>query len=503
MQLPDEAVAYQFQSLLGPLGEEWTPAAELRNQHFLPPSLLRDLVPRLLQVRGQIAAERDLKQVSPDLVLDKGPGVSKIGFQTSVPEPIEAGFIDLPQKQLDDFRRKGDMSILGRILALATRLRSQVDRVVVLGSGGFSFGARALFKALRSAYHNELPSDTRLGVPRIYFEGDSPDSDSLQELLDLLQTTCVDPQIREECWGVIVIGSSEGTLETMAALRAFRREAAEYYGLHSERLREVFVPVTGLVSRLRDYCRTEGFPEDALVPLPEDVGPRYSIFTPAGLLPAAVMDLDVRALLLGAATMTRRFLEEPFERNPVLQFAGVNYLMTTERHKLTRVLAVWSKKLEALGHWYDHLLTESLSKHGRGAMPLTVVQPRDLGGRGQQQLEGTRDQVVNNLVVRMPRQPAIMIGMADRNPDDLNQFNRKGLPDMTDAALRATTAACFDAARPTADLVLPALSEYTIGQLMQLLMLTTVVEGRLMGMNPYGQPYVEKYQKNLKALLKT
>jgi len=485
MQLPDEAVAYQYQSLLVPAVEEWTPAAELRAQHFLSPSLLRDLVPRLAQVRGQVAAERELKQVPPEMA------------------PLEAGFIDLPQQYLDEFRRKGDGSVLGRILAQATRLRTNVDRVVILGSGGSHLGARALFEALRSAYHNELPPDTRLGVPRIYFEGNNVDNDALQELLDLLQTTCVDPDLREECWGVIVISPTGNTLETAAALRSFRREAAEYYGLRSDRLRQLIVPITGDTGKLRDLCRAEGYADDAIVPLPGNVGGRYSVFTPVGLLPAAVMNLDVRALLLGAASMTRRFLEEPFERNPVLQFAGVNYLMATQRHKLTRVLAVWSKKLEALGLWYDQLLAESLGKQGQGPTPLTVVQTRDQYARGQQHQEGTRDKIINNLVLRVPRQPPIMIGMVDRNPDDLNQYNRKGLPDLMEGALRSTTQGCYDAARPTAEVVLPSLTEHTMGQLMQLLMLATVVEGRLMGINPYGQPGAEQFQRNLKILLKS
>src|ERR1043166_2240080 len=102
--------------------------------------------------------------------------------------------------------------------------------------------------------------------------------------------------------------------------------------------------------------------------------------------------------------------------------------------------------------------------------------------------------MINNLVVRMPRHPPIMIGMADRNEDDLNQFNRKGLPDVLDAALRGTNQAYQDVARPTADLVVPTLSEHTVGQLLQMLMLATVVEGRLMGVNPYGQPGVDAHK---------
>jgi glucose-6-phosphate isomerase len=219
-------------------------------------------------------------------------------------------------------------------------------------------------------------------------------------------------------------------------------------------------------------------------------------------MPAAVMGLDVRALLLGAAAMTKRFLEEPFDRNPVLQFAAVNYLMSEELGKTTRVMAVWSKKLESVGFWYDQLLSESLGKNSRGATPITSVYTRDLHSRGQQHQEGTRDKVINNLIVRQGKHAPIVLGMADRNEDDLNQFSRKALPDIQDAAIRGTNQAYADAARPTADLVLPGITEHTIGQLMQMLMLATVVEGRLMGTNPYGQPGVEAYKKNMMALLK-
>jgi len=187
----------------------------------------------------------------------------------------------------------------------------------------------------------------------------------------------------------------------------------------------------------------------------------------------------------------------------VLQFAAVNYLMYAEKEKPIRVLSIWSRKLEGLGLWYDQLLAESLGKQGVGPTPLTAVQTRDLHSRGQQHQEGARDKFINNLVVKTPRQPPIMIGMANRNEDELNQYNRKGYPDVMQAALQGTNQAYFDAARPTADLAVPALSEHTMGQLMQMLMLATVVEGRLLGVNPYGQPGVEAYKRNMKALLKS
>jgi glucose-6-phosphate isomerase len=214
------------------------------------------------------------------------------------------------------------------------------------------------------------------------------------------------------------------------------------------------------------------------------------------------MGLDVRALLLGAAAMTKRFLEEPFDKNPVLQYAAVNHLMNVEHRKNIRVLSIWSKKLESVGLWYDQLLSESLGKQGRGPTPVTAVCTRDLHSRGQQHQDGARDKVINNLYVRNVKHPPIAVGMSDRNEDDLNAVSRKTFPDLLAAAFEGTNQAYQEAARPTADLVMPSVTEHTMGQLLQMLMLATVVEGRLANMNPYGQPGVEAYKRNMMAILK-
>lgn len=483
VELPDEAISYNYQSLLVPAREDWTPAAELRTRHYLAPSRLKDLMPRILQCRSQVAAEREVRNAPPEA------------------QPLEPGFIDLPQATLDQHRRKGDASELGRVLTVANHLRDQADRVVFLGIGGSYLGGRALFEALRSAYHNELPAETRLGVPRIYFAGNNADNDALQDLVDLLQITCVDPEQREERWAVACISKSGSTPEPAVALRVFRREGAEYYGLRSEWLQHLFVAVTGPDSKLRSLFKALGHDDASVLTIPDNVGGRYTVFTPAGLLPAAVMGLDVRALLLGAAAMTKRFLEEPFERNPVLQFAAINYMMYQELGHPLRVLSIWSKKLEAVGLWYDQLVAESLGKQGRGPTPLTVVQTRDLHTRGQQHQEGPRDRFINNLIVKNPRSIPIQVQMADHNEDGLNAYARKGLPDLMSAALRGTNEAYNEVARPTADLVVPTLSEHTMGQLLQMLMLATAVEGRLMGINPYGQPGVEPYRRHMKTIL--
>lgn len=485
MQLPDEAISYQYQGLLVPPAEEWNPLAEVRAKHLLSPARIKALSQQVMQIRSQVAAERELQQVPPEL------------------KPLEPGFIDLPQRLLDQHRRKGDASDLGKVINKAGRLRDLVDRVIIIGAGGSYLGGRALFESLIHTYHNELPAKSRLGVPRIYFEGHNADNDTIQDLLELLENSCVDPDIREERWGLVAISKSGTTLETLAAHRILRTECTKFYGPSSELLKDVMVPVVGPTGRLHDLFKSYDYGDDDLLIIPENVGSRYSVFSAAGLLPAAIMGLDVRAYLLGASAMTRRFLEEPFERNPVLQYALVNYLMTEEHGKNLRVLAVWSKKLEALGLWYDQLLGESLGKQGRGPTPLTTVQTRDLYSRGQQQQEGPRDRVINNLVLRVPRTPPLMMGMQDHNQDDLNSLNRKSFPDIMSASLRGTTQAYTDSARPNAELAMPVLNEHTMGQLMQMLMLATVVEGRLMGINPYGQPGVETYKKHMRQALKS
>jgi glucose-6-phosphate isomerase len=340
-----------------------------------------------------------------------------------------------------------------------------------------------------------------MGKPRIYFEGDALDNDALQELLDMLEIACVDPDLRDERWGVIAINKNGDALETAAALRVFRAEAARFYGNHSPRRRRLILPVTGTKSPLRELCKADGYPDDDILTIPDNVGERFSVFSAAGLLPAAVMGLDIRALLLGAVAMTKRFLEEPFERNPVLQFAAINHLMAEELHKPIRVLTVWSKKLEALGRWYDLLVAESLGKQGRGPTPITNVASRDLHARGQQHQDGARDKMINHLIVKSCRTQPIAIGMADRNEDELNAISRKTLPDLAQAAWQGVVQSHQDVGRPSSDLILPHVSEHVLGQLMQMLMLATVVEGRLMGINPYGEPGMRAYRQQMNGAL--
>ena len=426
------------------------------------------------------------QEVVSDLEVWKGSleGKRKIADEK---RPLDAAFIDMPQQLLDDRKSQGEKSELARIGQAAARLAQQVDRVVVLGIGGSYMGARALFEACCHPYHNVVAR------PEIYFEGNNVDNSTVLGLRDVLKKT-------PDRWGIVVVSKSGGTLETAVALRLFvnwlRGDLSGDAKLVSERV----VAVTGAKGLLRELATALGCRD--VFTHPEGVGGRFSILSSVGLLPAAVMGLNVGALLEGAAAMTKLFAEAPVGQNPVLDYVGVCHLMETLRGASTRILSTWGKRLEAVGLWYDQLLAESLGKHGVGAMPLTVVNTRDLHSRGQQHQEGRRDKLITNLYAeRASTARPVRIGASDHNEDQLNALADRTLPEILDAARQGTDQAYRDDRRPTADIRLPAIDENSLGQLFQMLMLATVVEGRLIGINPYGQPGVEAYKRNMNRIL--
>ena len=409
-------------------------------------------------------------------------------------QPLDAGFHELPDRLLAEYRSLKDKSEVARIQAAADRLSEAVSSVVLLGIGGSYMGARAMLEALCHSYYNEVPPEMRDGRPRIYFEGNNVDGDALSDLQDLLKNPL-------ERWGVVVISKSGGTLETAAAFRILLRDLKAALGTNSDELKSLVVPITGNTgSKLHDLAMALGCRD--VFEAPDGVGGRFSILSAVGLVPAALMGLNIERLLGGAAAMNEHFRNQGPASNIVLQYVGVCHLMESLRGCNVRVLSTWGKKLEAVGLWYDQLLSESLGKHERGALPLTVVNTRDLHSRGQQHQEGARDKLITNLVVARSKRPSPKIGWTDRNEDGLNELAEKSLDDVLRAALAGTNQAYREAGRPTATISLPGLDEFTLGQLFQMLMLATVVEGRLIGINPYGQPGVEAYKRNMNAILR-
>jgi glucose-6-phosphate isomerase len=442
---------------------------------------LAALAPELNAARDEVQADARLWASGGSVTPDK--------------DPLDAGFHELPERLLAEHAAKGAASELGRLKATADRLAATCKSVVVLGIGGSYMGARALLESCCHPFYNEVDAATRCGRPRVYFEGNNVDNAAAAGLLELLAQ-------RGEPWGLVVISKSGGTLETAAATRVFLRALSESVGGDAAKLAERVVPVTGTSGKLFNLATAMGCTE--FYEVPDGVGGRFSVLSAVGLLPAALMGLDVVKLLEGARDINRHFAAAAVGENAVLDYVGVCHLLEKHRGCVTRILSTWGKRLEAAGLWYDQLLAESLGKAERGAFPLTVVNTRDLHSRGQQHQEGVRDKLITNVVVEGAGAVPISIGKnpGGHNQDGLDELSAKTLPQVLSAALAGTNQAYAEDRRPTADLVLPTLDEHTLGQLLQMLMLATVVEGRLIGINPYGQPGVEAYKKNMNAILR-
>ena len=420
----------------------------------------------------------------------------------TVPEdkqPLDAGYIQWPEELLTDLKDNGDQSLVARIEACAARLKDTVDSVVVLGIGGSYMGMRAMFESLCNPYHNELNREQRGGHPAIYFDGWNVDSDNQRALLNLLKHKAECAKGSEGPEGktaVIVISKSGGTLETAVAFRQYRDFIEQQF---PDSVQDLIVPVTGEQGRLRDLSNDAGFNDTFSIP--DGIGGRFSVLTAVGLLPAAVAGIDIRSLLQGAADMTECFRSSAYGDNPTLDYTAVCHAFEEDLSADLRILSTWGSRLEAVGLWYDQLLSESLGKHEKGATPVTVVNTRDLHSRGQQHQEGRRDKIITNVLPGNPSGEDLTVPKRSDDFDQLNRLAGYSYSRVLQAAIDGTNQAYDDDNRPTADILLPQITAHSVGQLFQMLMLATSLEGRLVGTNPYGQPGVEAYKKNMNANL--
>jgi len=444
----------------------------------------QEINPRVLKAREEV--------VSDDLRLLETGEIPKHQ------QPLDAAFFQLPEKLLAEYDQQPETSQLGRVLQTSQRLRETVDAVALLGIGGSYMGTKALMEACCPPYYNELAREERAGCPRLYFGGNSLDNDATSALIDRLGGGQLAERV-EDRWAIVVISKSGGTLETATALRQMLPYLQSSCGDDPSQVAERVVPVTGDAGRLGELADQLGCPER--FPVPDGVGGRFSILSAVGLLPAAILGLDVVSLLRGAVQMNEHFQTAGPTENVVLRYAAMNHLLEVHAGMTTRVLSVWSNALNAVGLWYDQLLAESLGKAGQGATPLTTVNTQDLHSRAQQHQEGRRDKMITNLVVERPRTDPLCVGPSSHGKDPLDVIQEKTLPELNAAAIRGTNRAYQMAGRPTADIVLPASDEFSLGQFFQMMMLATVVEGKLLDINPYGQPGVEMYKKNMQEIL--
>jgi glucose-6-phosphate isomerase len=406
-------------------------------------------------------------------------------------KPLDGKFYSLPDNILSEYRTDRDESELGQILKTANRLQSSVEAIVVLGIGGSYMGTRALMDACCEPYYNELSKAERGGRPQLYFAGNHLDNDALQGVLGRLRA--VTP---EGNWGIIVISKSGETLETAVALRTLLDLLKQQ--CHHD-LPNFVIPITGETGSLNQMAAELGC--TSVFRVPEGVGGRFSLFSAVGLLPAATIGLDVVQLLQGAADMNETFRTAELSSNPPLDFALAAYRLQLQGDVSIRVLSVWEQAFASLGMWYDQLLSESLGKDGQGMTPITMVNTRDLHSRAQQHQAGRNDKWIVNLSTRKSHTDQLNIKKSTSDVAGLNDLAGVTLGELSAAARQGTNRALCDVQRPTADIVLERGDEYGLGQFFQMMMLATVVEGKLLGVNPYGQPGVEAYKNHMRNIL--
>jgi len=441
-----------------------------------PPFSLDELAPALQRARKEVLDDVELFTSGGEVPKEK--------------QPLDAGFVRLPELLLEEYRQQPEESQIGRIQQTADRLAAAAQRVVVVGIGGSYMGAKALMESCCHPYHNQIAPTERGGRPELYFEGNNVDNDCIWGLLDLLG---------EEPFALVPISKSGSTLEPAAVLRQLLRRLQRNCQKVDRAVGELLVPVTGQESKLAKLAEKLGATES--FPVPEGVGGRFSVLSAVGLFPAALLGIDLEALVGGAIAMNEHFRSAPVQRNVVLRYVAVCHFHEVQRGATIRVLSTWGKRLESVGWWYDQLLAESLGKQQKGATPITTVNTRDLHSRGQQHQQGRRDKLITNLIAGAPQTESLPIGQNVHDDDNLNRYALKAIPDIIEAALHGTNKAYNQDRRPTADITLPGLTAAAIGQLLQMMMLATVVEGRLIGINPYGQPGVEQYKIEMTKFL--
>ena len=386
------------------------------------------------------------------------------------------GWTDLPSSVDED--------LITKIEAAAARLREKSEVSVVVGIGGSYLGARAVIDAL-SPHFNFLKK--KKGNPIVCYAGNNISEDYLAELLEVLD---------EKDYTLTVISKSGTTTEPALAFRLLRDHLEAKYG--KEESKDRIVAITdkerGALKQLADEEGYETFV------VPDDVGGRYSVLTPVGLLPIAVAGLNIRQLLEGAAQMAE-FSEKSsnIEDNPVAAYAAVRHALYTKGFT-TEIMVNYEPALFYFTEWWKQLYGESQGKESKGIFPAGVSNTTDLHSMGQYIQEGMRNLFETVLSVENPSHKLLVPDDA-KNLDKLNYLAGKAIHEVNHKAELGTTLAHVDGGVPNLRISVPTIDENTIGQLIYFYEIACAVSGYLLDVNPFDQPGVEAYKKNMFALL--
>ena len=384
------------------------------------------------------------------------------------------GWVDLPVNY--------DKDEFDRVKAAAKRIISDSDILIVIGIGGSYLGARAAIEFIKSPLYNNMKKNT----PDIYFAGNSISGSQLSDLLKICEGKKV---------SVNVISKSGTTTEPAIAFRVFRKWLEENYGVEEARKR-IYCTTDKARGTLKQLADNEGY--ECFV-IPDDVGGRFSVLTPVGLLPIAVCGADIDALMKGAADARTAYADCDVANNDCYKYAAVRNIMYN-KGKACELLVSYEPRFALMAEWYKQLFGESEGKDNKGIFPCSVTFSTDLHSLGQFIQEGSR--IMFETVVKINELDSdVEIEKAENDGDGLNFLAGKNMSFVNDKAFEGTILAHTDGGVPNFVIEMDKADEYNLGYLIYFFEKACAISGYMLGVNPFNQPGVESYKKNMFALL--
>ncbi|MGF7049824.1 glucose-6-phosphate isomerase [Paenibacillus sp. DS2015] len=387
------------------------------------------------------------------------------------------GWIDLPTQY--------DKEEFARIQKAATKIQSDSEVLIVIGIGGSYLGARAAIEALSHSFYNMLPKDKRK-TPEIYFAGNNISSTYLTHLLDLVEG---------KDYSVNVISKSGTTTEPAVAFRILRADLEKKYGKEEARKR-IYATTDKEQGALKKLSNEEGY-ESFIIP--DDVGGRYSVLTPVGLLPIATAGINIEEMMQGAADASKEFSNPNVAENLSYQYAAVRNALY-RKGKAIEILVNYEPSLHYVSEWWKQLFGESEGKDYKGIYPASVDFSTDLHSMGQFIQEGSRN-IFETIIQVENVAEQITIESDPNDLDGLNFLAGKTMDFVNKKAFQGTMLAHTDGQVPNLIVTVPNMTPYSFGYLVYFFEKACAISGYLLGVNPFDQPGVEAYKKNMFALL--
>lgn len=375
-----------------------------------------------------------------------------------------------------------DKEEFARIQKAAKKIQSDTDIFIVIGIGGSYLGARAAIEFLKSPNYNAMKKDT----PDIYFAGNSISSTALSELLEICEGKDV---------SINMISKSGTTTEPAIAFRVFREFLEKKYGKEAARKR-IYCTTDKARGTLKELATKEGY-ESFVVP--DDVGGRFSVLTAVGLLPIAVSGANIDALMKGAQMACDEYRNEDLDSNICYQYAAIRNILY-RKGKEIEVLASYEPCYTLMCEWWKQLYGESEGKDKKGLFPASVIFSTDLHSMGQYIQDGKRS-LFETVVLFDKAKREILIGNDPENVDGLNFLEGKSMAYINEKAFEGTVLAHTDGDVPNVVLRVSDFSEESLGYIIYFFEKACAISGYMMGVNPFNQPGVESYKKNMFALL--